>query len=203
MIRLFIGIFLLLPALASATTLGTFGHTYPFAERDALTEVIELARQVDWRRVLATAKEQARHYRPEIPAIPRATSTRKRLVEMSYTNDVDVPDPQEPTKIKYPRGFVFNPLGQFLMPACVIFVNAGDRAQREWLSSSQQALNPITPVLLTGGDVEKIERALRRPVHYADTLLLERFGIEAVPAVACQQGAALEVEEIDVSKTRR
>ncbi len=199
---LIIAISALLPALASATVIGTVGHTYPFAEPDALTEVVERARQVDWKRVLSAAKEQARHHRPEIPAIPRADVARKRQVAMSFTLDVDVPDPRDPTKIKYPKGFVFNPLAQFTMPACILFVNAADRAQREWLMSAQQARDPLTPILLTGGDFEKIERALKRPVHHADALLLERFGIKAVPAIACQKGATLEVEEIDVRKNR-
>ncbi|QEM66755.1 hypothetical protein FO488_00340 [Geobacter sp. FeAm09] len=192
----------LLPAITMAEVIGTVGQTYKFAERDALTEVVERARKVDWRHILAAAKEQARHFRPELPAIPRATAARVHKVTMTFTLDVDVPDPQNPSRIKYPRGFVFNPLQQFTMPACVIFVNADDRAQQKWLASFQQALNPVTPVLLTDGDIEKAEKALKRPVYYADRQLLEIFGVERVPSVACQNGATLNVEEIDVKSTR-
>jgi len=201
--KLFIALFLLIPALASAAVIGTAGRTYPFAEPDALTEVQEAAKRVNWKKLLTDAKEQARNYRPPMPEIRRATAARTRQVELSYTLDVDVPDPRDPTKIKYPKGFVFNPLQAIHMPACVVFVNAADRAQREWLLSSLYGADPLTPILLTGGDVDGIERKLKRPVYLADSMLLERFGIEASPSVACQKGLFLEVEEIDVRKNAR
>lgn len=196
-------IFTLLPTLAFSAVLDTAGQTYPFAERDALTEVVERARQVDWRRLFAEAREKARHFRPKIPTVPRAATGRHRQVEISYVLDVDMPDPKDPTHIRYPKGFTFNPLQYFTMPACVVFVNAADRAQREWLTTFQKEQDPLTQILLTGGDLGNIEQALKRPVYYADALLLERFGIEAAPSVACQSGTLLDVEEIDVRKNAR
>jgi conjugal transfer pilus assembly protein TraW len=192
--------FFLFPVLASAGVIGTVGQTYPFAERDALTEVQEAAKKVNWKKLLAAAKEQARHYRPSMLELRRATVARKRQVDMSYTLDVDVPDPRDPSRILYPKGYSFNPLHFMTMPACVVFINAGDRAQRDWLISSPYGHDLLTPILLTGGDVDGIERALKRPVYSADSLLLERFGIEVVPSVACQNGDSLEVEEINVHK---
>lgn len=199
--RLIVTVLVLLPSIALADVLGTVGMTYPFAEPDALSEVTERAKQLDWKRLFTEAAQKGRHFKPSIPDLPRAGSTRKRQVGMSYTLDVDVPDPKSPSRILYPKGFVFNPLQFMTMPACVVFVNAADRAQRDWLISSQQGRDLMTPILLTGGDVDKIEKALKRPVYYADQLLLERFGVEAVPSVACQNGALLELEEIDVRKT--
>ena len=198
LIKICIIIILLFPMIASAGVIGTVGRTYPFAERDALTEVQEAAKQVNWKKLLSDAKESARHYRPTIPDIHRATAARKHLVEMSYTLDVDVPDPRDPSRVLYPKGFSFNPLQYMSMPACVVFVNTGDRAQRNWLISSLYGKDLLTPILLTGGDVDSIERVLKRPAYLADSVLLERFGIEAVPSVACQKGISIEVEEIDV-----
>ena len=193
-------IFLSLPALASAGVIGTVGRTYQFAEQDALIEVEQAAKQVNWKKLLADAKAQARQYRPEIPDIRRATVARKRLVSMSYTLEVDVPDPRIQSRILYPKGFSFNPLQYMSMPGCVVFVNTSDRAQRDWLISSSYSQDLMTPILLTGGEVDNIQKVLKRPVYFADYLLLERFGIEVVPSVACQKGLSLEVEEFDVLK---
>ena len=69
--------------------------------------------------------------------------------------------------------------------------------------SSKLVQDPLTPILLIDGEVEDIQRVIKRPVYFADSLLLERFGIEAVPSVACQKGISLEVEEINVRKNTR
>ena len=201
--RLIFSTLILLPTIALADVVGTVGMTYPFAELDALTEVTERARQVDWKRLFAEAGQKARHLKPSIPDLPRVGYARKRQVEMSYTLDVDVPDPKIPSRVLYPKGFAFNPLQYMTLPACVVFVNAADRAQRDWLFLSAQGRDLLTPILLTGGEVDKVEKALKRPVYYADQLLLDRFGVEAVPSVACQKGALLELEEIDVRTTAR
>ena len=201
--KLFVGIALtLLPVVAAADVIGTVGRTYPFAELDALSEITERAKQLDWKRIFAEAGKKGRSLRPAIPELPRAASTRKRQVEMSYTLDADVPDPKFPSRVLYPKGFTFNPLEYMAMPTCVVFVDVSDRNQREWLFSSRQGRDPMTPILLTGGDMDVIESRLKRPVYYADQLLLERFGIESVPAIACQKGVSLELEEIDVKATR-
>ena len=55
---------MILPVLAllsgtvsvEAKVLGTYGATYPIAERDALEEIQERARQVDWQKVLDRRK---------------------------------------------------------------------------------------------------------------------------------------------------
>lgn len=203
MIRLVIIFIIALPELVSAGIIGTVGLTYPFAERDALSEVEESAKQVNWKKILAEAKVQARRYKPKITVIPRAAAARKRQVDMSYTLDVDVPDPRDPSRVMYPRGYTFNPLQYMQIPGCVVFVNAGDRPQREWLIKKQAGRDLQTPIVLTGGDLESVQKAMKRPVFFADALLLERFGIEAVPAVACQNGAFLEVEEFEIEKDHR
>lgn len=193
----------LLPALVSAAVIGTVGRTYQFAEQDALIEIEQAVKNVNWKKLLADAKAQARQYRPELPELRRATVAKKRLVSMSYTLEIDVPDPRNQSRILYPKGFAFNPLQYMTMPGCVVFVNTADRAQRDWLMSSSYSQDLMTPILLTGGEVSSIQPVLKRPVYFADNLLLERFGIEAVPSVACQKGLSLEVEEFDVRKNVR
>lgn len=196
MTRLVIVLMLLCaPALSSAKNLGIVGKTYPFAEHDALAEIEERARKVDWNKQLAGLKKRLVKFRPETPDLPRVVADRVRLVDPTYTLEVDVPDPRNPSQILYPKGFTFNPFQYMTMPGCVVFVDVGDKKQLAWLQKNKLVREGSTRVLLTGGDTGQMEEMFRRPFFYADDILVDRFGIMAVPSTACQKGASIEVHE--------
>lgn len=184
------------PVAVSANNLGVVGKTYPFAEKDALAEVEERAKQVDWNKHLANLKKGLVKFRPETPELPRVIANRVRLVDPAYTLDVDVPDPRNPSQILYPRGFTFNPFQYMTMPGCVVFVDASDKKQLAWLQGSHFVKETGSRILLTGGDVGQMEKRFARSFFYADSILVERFEIMAVPSVACQKGVSLEIHEI-------
>jgi len=187
----------LIPVLASARLLGTAGATFSFAEKDALTEIGEKAKKVDWERAFARLRKQGEHPMPlNVPKLPRVAEARSRQVDMTYTLDVDIPDPRHVDQILYPKGFAFNVLQYMTLPGAVIFVDASDRLQRNWLKTYPVARDPLAMILLTGGDFGAVEKLLDRPVSYADSIMVTRFGIEAVPAVAKQNGETLTVEEV-------
>lgn len=190
------------PALASARLLGTVGATYPFAEKDALSEITERAKSVDWKKVFARLRKQGEHPLPlGVPKISKVAEARVRRVDMTYTLDVDIPDPRNPARILYPKGFSFNILQFMTLPGAVIFVDASDRRQLEWLKTYPGVSDPVVMILLTGGDHGAMEKLLNRPVSYADSLLVNRFSIEVVPAVARQDGDTLIIEEIYVKQS--
>lgn len=191
-----------IPALASARVLGTVGATYPFAEKDALTEIEERAKQVDWRRVLARAARQPESLRPdEFRQLPKVRKHDVRSVDMTYTLDADIPDPRNPGRALYPRGFRFNPLDYMTLPGAVVFLDASDKRQVDWLKGSPHAADGLATIVLTGGDAGDVEKITKRPVFYAGRLI-DRLDIRAVPSVARQNGRMLEVEEIHVGKNR-
>lgn len=197
MIRLILfSMLLCLPVSSFGKTLGTVGKTYSFAEKDALTEIEDRAKQIDWTKKLAELKSKVVNFRPEIPHLPRVIADRVRMVDPTYTLDVDVPDPRDPSQILYPKGFTFNPLQYMKMPGCVVFVDAADRQQLAWLKKSALSKEATAKILLTGGDIGQMEKLLGRPVFFANNLLVEKFEIMAVPSVACQKGVSLEIHEI-------
>ena len=91
-----------------AKELGNFGMTYRIAERDALTEIEERAKQVDWHKVLDKRKIENYQGPPDRVRLPRAKRNRSFQVDMTYTTEIDVPDGKG--GILYPTGYTFNPL---------------------------------------------------------------------------------------------
>jgi len=191
-------IMLLSPIAASPKCLGIAGKTYRFAEKDGLSEVEERARQVDWKKEMSGLRASAKAATTVQLSIPRAAENRARAVDMTYTLQEDMPNPQNPSLVLYPKGFSFNPLQYMTMPGCVVFVDVADKAQREWLKTSRYGKDSTATILLTGGDLGQMERTLGRPLFYADRILVDEFDIAVVPSIACQKGVSLEVQEIKV-----
>lgn len=189
---------MMMPSFAAAKTLGTVGQTYPFAERDALAEVMERVARVNWKKAMAGLRRSENALMNLQLDVPRATRDRVKTVDVSYTLEVDVPNPKNPSQVLYPKGWSFNPLQYMTIPGSTIFINAGDKAQRDWLLSSPYAADRAARILLTGGDLPQMEKALKRAVYFADGVLIDRFGITAVPSVAIQKGVSFEVHEIKV-----
>lgn len=186
---------LLIPVVASAKSLGVVGKTYPFAEKDALAEIEEKAKQVNWSKHLSNLKTAVANYKPDAPDLPRVIKNRARKIDPNYTLDLDIPDPRNPTRILYPKGFRFNPFQYFTLPGCIVFVNAADKKQLAWLKKSPFANDASTTILLTGGDAAKAEGLFSRPFTYASNAIVERLDIMAVPSAACQKGVDVEVYE--------
>ncbi|WP_224962478.1 hypothetical protein [Geomonas subterranea] len=180
---------------ASAKNLGVVGKTYPFAERDALAEIEERAKQVDWNKHLAKLKTDVARYKPELPDLPRVIADRVRRIDSTYTLDVDVPDPRDPSRVLYPKGFSFNPFQYFTLPGCIVFVDVGDKKQLAWLKKSSFAADASATILLTGGEAAKAEEMFSRPFTYASSSIVDRLNILAVPSAACQKGVEVEVHE--------
>jgi len=189
---------LLAPSLTFAKDLGTVGKTYAFAERDALAEVQERVKHVDWKKQMDGLRASGRKIVKEQLDIPRATADRVKVVDATYTLETDVPDPRNPSRVLYPRGFSLTPLQYMTLPGCVVFVDGDDRSQRDWLKSSGYGADSTAMIILTGGDLPREEKSFQRPLYFADSALIERFGIAAVPSVACQKGESFEVQEIKV-----
>jgi len=82
---------LLAAAPSAAKDLGVVGKTYTVAERSAVEEMKERASRVDWKKLLS--KVQPGEYRPaNRVALPRASKPATRLVDLTYTLDMDIPD---------------------------------------------------------------------------------------------------------------
>jgi len=182
-----------------AKDLGTFGAVYPIVEPDSLAELKEKAAKVDWKRHLDREKltRKVRNFKPsDLKRLPAAARDRAFLSDLSYSLDVDIPDGKG--GILYPKGYTFNPLDYIRFQRTVVVINGKDRRQVEWFRKSPWFKDVNAMLLLTDGGYFSLGDRLRRPVFYANSLIVGRLGLKAVPSVARQKGRYLEVREYAV-----
>jgi conjugal transfer pilus assembly protein TraW len=182
-----------------AKDLGRFGAVYPIIEPDALEEIRARAAQVDWKKVFNREKmtRKVREYRPDnLVKLPAASHSRTFLTDMSHTLDMDIPDGKG--GVLYPKGYTFNPLDYIKLTRILVIINGNDKKQVEWFRTSPWNKDLNAMLLLTEGGYFKLGDRLKRPVFYADRLMVTKLGLKAVPSVAVQKGRMMEVREYEV-----
>ena len=187
----------LLIVSAQAKDLGSFGRTYPVAEKDALTEIEERAGQVDWNKVLDKKKLENYQGPPDRETLPRAQRERVRQIDMTYTTEIDVPDGKG--GILYPKGYTFNPLDYVSYPKTIIIIDGNDRGQVAWFKSSEYSQRLDVTLLITEGAFGIISKQIDRTVSYANIKIISRFQLKALPSIVRQKGRMMEVREISLS----
>ena len=189
----------LVSAPVSGRDLGRYGAVYPIVEPDALAEMKRKAARVDWGKYLNREKmaRKIREYKPkELAKLPAARRERAFLADMSYTLDMDIPDGKG--GILYPKGYTFNPLDYVNLERTLVIINGNDKRQVEWFRKSPWNKDMNAMLLLTDGSWYTLGERLKRPVFYADRLLVTRLRLQAVPSVAVQKGRFIEVREYEV-----
>lgn len=177
-----------------AKVLGTFGMTYRISERDALAEIEERARLVDWNKVLDKRKIENYQGPPDRVRLPRARRSRSFPVDMTYTTEIDVPDGKG--GILYPKGYTFNPLDYVTYPKTLVVIDGTDPEQVKWFAASEYDKRLDVTLLLSEGNFGTVSRRTSRPLFYADRKIIERLKLKAVPSVIRQNGRVMEVVEV-------
>lgn len=185
----------------SARNPGAVGAVYPIAEPDALSEIEERARRVDWEKVIGRkiVEKKVSGYRPAgLVPLARVEKGRRYTVDLTYTLSEDIPDGKGGTL--YPKGYAFNPLDYVTLPNTLVVLDGADEAQVNWFYNSEHFDDFKTILLITGGAYSELSRRLNRPVYYADGAIIDRFDLAATPAVVRQRGKNMEAQEIAVQK---
>ena len=191
---------LLTASTAVARDLGTFGAVYDIVEKDALKELEEKAKSVDFSKAVDrnALVKRARNFTPEdvkeMRMIGPARKDRTFLVDMTYTLERDIKD--DKGNIVYPAGYAFNPLNYVAYPKTLVVLNGKRPEQIRWFKESSYAKDAQITLLLTDGSYSDLAKFLKRPVFYASTKVIEAFRIQAVPSVVRQSGAYMEVTEV-------
>lgn len=175
------------------------GAVYPIAEPDALEEIRARAAAVDWKKIFNRERmsRRVREYRPDnLVKLPAAGKQRIFLTDMTHTLDMDITDGKG--GILYPKGYRFNPLDYIHLTRTLVIINGNDKRQVEWFRASPWNKDLNAMLLLTEGSYYKLGERLKRPVFYADRLLVTKLGLKAVPSVAVQKGRMMEVREYAV-----
>ena len=183
--------------IAAIRTLGTFGNTYPIAEKDAIEEMKKKAAQTDWSKHLDKEKQAKaiKNFRPQgLRSLPRVTDPETFQVDMTYSLEFDITDQRG--VIIYPKGFTFNPLDYMDYPRTLVFIDGSDKDQVQWLKSSEYVGTAM--ILVTDGVFWDVRKELNRHVYYATNQIIDRLGVKAVPSIAYQSGRYMEIKEVDV-----
>ena len=182
-----------------AKDLGVFGAVYDIAEKDALKEIEEKAREVDINRAINTGDlaRKVKNYTPEDLKdvnLPPARQERTFFVDMTYNLDRDIAD--ERGNVIYPKGYEFNPLDYVTYPAVIVILDGKSQRQVAWFRGSEYSKDLKTKLLITDGSHAELSKALKRPVFYVSQVMVGVFQIKAVPSVVRQKGTLMEVKEI-------
>jgi conjugal transfer pilus assembly protein TraW len=152
-----------------------------------------------------------------LSGIGRASKTITHSFDPSYVLDEDIILPCG--KVLHRAGTVINPLDHMSWSGRLIFIDARDKEQVQWLqkelvyleenqvkevnanASTDKATgeNTNTKIILTGGKPFEIENMLDRKVYFDQFgELTGKFNIQNVPAIAEQDGKMLKITEIDI-----
>jgi len=183
-------------SFAAVNDLGTFGRTYALAEKNAIEELKERAAAVDWSQVFSPEKmgDVIKKYKPDVLQLPPALESKKRIVDISYRLDIDIPDGKG--GILYPAGYTFNPLEYTRYTKTIVVIDGDDPLQVDWFLVSDHARSFHTMLLLSDGSYYELAKKFERPVYYATSQIVKRLQLRAVPSVVRQSGKYLEIEEI-------
>ncbi|WP_247687596.1 type-F conjugative transfer system protein TraW [Pseudoalteromonas luteoviolacea] len=185
-----------------AKDLGSIGTTYPIIERD-LVEVIherikEKTESGELDRLHEGMRDRSKNYakRPPGSSLPRALEYRAVEINPVYTLEKDLTDADG--KVLFKAGTKVNPLEVKPLSKMLCFIDGDDPDQVVWLKTycAQDIRNKM---ILVGGDYLAVSEQMGMRLYFDQRgYLVERFGIQAVPAVIRQSGKVLYVEEFPI-----
>jgi len=186
----------LVATAANAKELGTVGATYAIAEKDALVEIEQKAKNIDWSTVIKRKPIDEYNGPEDRMSLPRAARDRSFPVDMTYTLQIDIPDGKG--AVLYPKGYTFNPLEYVAFTKTLVVINGNDQEQVKWFAASEYGSRIDVMLLLTEGRYGRLGKKLDVPLFYADSQIVERLHLAAVPSVVKQEGKEMVVREIAV-----
>lgn len=191
-------VIMLVAYAAHARVLGSVGATYAIAEKDALVEIEQKAKGIDWSKAVSRKSIEEYDGPSDRTSLPRATRDRSFPVDMTYTLVTDIPDGKG--GVLYPKGYTFNPLDYVTFARTIVVINGNDPEQVKWFAASNYRKRIDVMCLLTEGPYRSLGKKLDVPLFYADSMLIERLQLTAVPSVVRQEGKIMVVHEYAVQR---
>lgn len=185
-----------------ASDLGVMGETYPIAEMDFLdfiqSRIASLQKNGQWQSLQDRMQKEAVQYRDrpkKAEGITRAMETKSWQFDPSIVLDHDVTTPDG--KRIAAAGTRVNPLIYVSLSKTLIFYNADDNEQVQWVIAQDKKLKGRDKLILVNGSLLAQEKQSRKPVYFDQAgKLLARFGITHVPAMVTQEGTLLRITEV-------
>lgn len=174
------------------------GSSWAIEEPDILMIIAERTAQMDWQAALASAKERAMEQEFGVE-LETATESESYLVDISVTLNEEITHEGQMIAAK---GTVVNPLANYELRHRYVFFDPNSRTQLKivdgWLRAFKNVRLFATRISVMGEERIRVSRELGHPVYPVNELLVERFGVEKVPAIVTQEGAYLRVETVGI-----
>ena len=178
---------------------GIRGHTFPIIEQSLLEVImtkLTLAKQkglLDKMQDEFKEKVKKKIARPAaVLGLHKATKDRSWTYDPTFTQRTSIKD--QNGRIIVPAGTSVNPLDSVSWGEPLILIDGDDQSQVVW-AKSQQGI-----IVLTNGSPMELGKKLGQDIYFDQGgMLIERFKIEAVPAIVVQDGKRLRIKEININ----
>lgn len=194
---------MLISSIAQATDLGVQGTAYPIIEQDIRIMMMESAHRANWGEAQTALKESAKNYTQSLPK-RQFTSAPKTYIawqdpSVELTEDVQAPVQQPDGTyqwgILFPKGTKVNPLDTLRPSEALLFFNGKDDAQLKFVKELS-SVNPLRFTLIEAGegDIGDNNKFIGRGVFHAPDALIQKFGVQYLPALVYAGEGAHEKE---------
>jgi conjugal transfer pilus assembly protein TraW len=200
--HLFIFVIMSMSLPIYAKNVGTIGQIYSIKEVDFLefiqSRALSMQQNGLLNRLQNDMQKNAEEYRNRptpVKNVAHSTETKSWILDPSIILDHDVLTPEG--KLIAAQGTRVNPLAYIALSKALIFYDADDKKEMQWVLEMDKKLNGKDKVILVNGSLLIEEKRLGKQVYFDQSgHLAERFNIKHVPAIVIQEGQHLRVSEI-------
>lgn len=195
-----LSIFLMSINSSEAKDLGVHGVLHSIDEKDPIELIQQKLKKMEKNGEFAKhnlhiqkrTKESVERPSP-VKGISKATKNRTFTYDPTFTVAKDIKDHKG--RVIHAKGTKINPLETVTMTENLIFIDADDEEQKEWIL--EQLKKEKIKLILVKGAPLSFSEDLKIPVYFDQGgTLVKQLGIERVPAVVSQEGKHLSIEEI-------
>jgi conjugal transfer pilus assembly protein TraW len=178
---------------------GIRGHTFPIIEQSLLEIIMTRLKIAQQSGSLEKMQDEFKEKVKEKIARPaavlglhKATKDRSWTYDPTFTQKTDIKD--QTGRIVIKAGTKINPLETISWGEPLILIDGDDKEQVAW-AKSQQGI-----IVLTNGSPMELGKKLGQDIYFDQGgMLIERFKIEAVPAMVKQKDSLLKISEIKIN----
>jgi conjugal transfer pilus assembly protein TraW len=188
----------LLSLSAYSQDLGVAGNVFDIKENDLVeqiqTKIGQMSKgELDYHQQQLKKRMTAQIEEPKaLKHITKALQTRIYNYDPTFIVDKDYSDSKG--QIFAFKGTKINPLDHITYDKELIFIDANDASQIKWLKG--KARKPRKIILIAGRPFD-LEKDLNEEIYFDQKgFITSKFGIEAVPAVAWQEGRIFKIQEV-------
>lgn len=188
----------LFPYTSYAVNLGVYASTYKIAEQDLLKVIEERAKQVDWKKYIDKAKEEAKLNAGRIVhSFPKADDNKTRFIDLTtmLTNPIYIRDKSGTPKLLYPKGYRFNPLEYISLKQKYFYFDATRKEELKYFKDNFANDLTVLPII-TNGNALKLGEEFKREIYIIDDEQIDKFKITVTPTLIFQNYKQLQVNEI-------